>query len=237
MSSATIVVAAAPWGPSRADALARQGVSGRGDIASRGRSDTVRDRMTPDPSQQRPDRNLALELVRVTEAAALAAAPLVGTRRQGGRRPGRRRRHALHAALRADGRPRRDRRGREGRGADALQRRADRRRLAAAGRHRGRSARGHDAGRARDAERAGRDRAVRARHDVRPRAVRVHGEDGRLPRDRRPARPRPPAGGDRAADRRAQGHVRRRRDGRRARPPAPRAGHRARSARPARACA
>ena len=34
--------------------------------------------MKPDPSQQRPDRNLALELVRVTEAAALAAAPLVG---------------------------------------------------------------------------------------------------------------------------------------------------------------
>ncbi len=34
--------------------------------------------MTPDPTHQRPDRNLALELVRVTEAAALAAAPLVG---------------------------------------------------------------------------------------------------------------------------------------------------------------
>jgi len=34
--------------------------------------------MTPDPTPQRPDRNLALELVRVTEAAALAAAPLVG---------------------------------------------------------------------------------------------------------------------------------------------------------------
>jgi fructose-1,6-bisphosphatase II len=31
-----------------------------------------------DSSKQRPDRNLALELVRVTEAAALAAAPLVG---------------------------------------------------------------------------------------------------------------------------------------------------------------
>jgi fructose-1,6-bisphosphatase II len=30
------------------------------------------------PTQQPPDRNLALELVRVTEAAALAAAPLVG---------------------------------------------------------------------------------------------------------------------------------------------------------------
>jgi fructose-1,6-bisphosphatase II len=34
--------------------------------------------MSPDPAHQRPDRNLALELVRVTEAAALAAAPLVG---------------------------------------------------------------------------------------------------------------------------------------------------------------
>ncbi|MEA2200910.1 MAG: fructose,6-bisphosphatase [Solirubrobacteraceae bacterium] len=34
--------------------------------------------MSQDPSHQLPDRNLALELVRVTEAAALAAAPLVG---------------------------------------------------------------------------------------------------------------------------------------------------------------
>ncbi len=34
--------------------------------------------MSPDQPQQLPDRNLALELVRVTEAAALAAAPLVG---------------------------------------------------------------------------------------------------------------------------------------------------------------
>jgi fructose-1,6-bisphosphatase II len=34
--------------------------------------------MTPEPKHQLPDRNLALELVRVTEAAALAAAPLVG---------------------------------------------------------------------------------------------------------------------------------------------------------------
>jgi len=34
--------------------------------------------MSPDPTRQRPDRNLALELVRVTEAAALATAPLVG---------------------------------------------------------------------------------------------------------------------------------------------------------------
>ena len=34
--------------------------------------------MSFQPAQQLPDRNLALELVRVTEAAALAAAPLVG---------------------------------------------------------------------------------------------------------------------------------------------------------------
>ncbi len=34
--------------------------------------------MSNDTVKQRPDRNLALELVRVTEAAALAAAPLVG---------------------------------------------------------------------------------------------------------------------------------------------------------------
>jgi fructose-1,6-bisphosphatase II len=34
--------------------------------------------VAPDPTLKRPDRNLALELVRVTEAAALACAPLVG---------------------------------------------------------------------------------------------------------------------------------------------------------------
>ena len=191
---------------------------------------------TVDPTPQLPDRNLALELVRVTEAAALAAAPLVGHGRQGGGRPGRGRRHALHAPLGADGRRRGDRRGREGRGADALQRRADRRRLAAAGRHRRRSARGHDARRARDAERARGDRAVEPRHDVRPGTVRVHGEDGRRARDRRPARPRPPARRDRQAGGRAQGLRGRRRDGRGARPSPPRAGHRRDPRRPARAC-
>jgi fructose-1,6-bisphosphatase II len=36
------------------------------------------DTLSPDRPHERPDRNLALELVRVTEAAALAAAPLVG---------------------------------------------------------------------------------------------------------------------------------------------------------------
>jgi fructose-1,6-bisphosphatase II len=34
--------------------------------------------VSPDPTRQRPDRNLALELVRVTEAAAVAATSLVG---------------------------------------------------------------------------------------------------------------------------------------------------------------
>ena len=43
------------------------------------------------------------------------------------------------------------------------------------------TARGHALG-------AGGDRARRARDDVRPRALRLHGEDRRRPRDRRPAR-------------------------------------------------
>ncbi|TML30443.1 MAG: fructose-bisphosphatase class II, partial [Actinobacteria bacterium] len=34
--------------------------------------------MSPDPAGKRPDRNLALELVRTTEYAALAAARLIG---------------------------------------------------------------------------------------------------------------------------------------------------------------
>ena len=43
---------------------------------------------------ERPDRNLALELVRVTEAAAMGAGALGRARRQERRRPGRRRRDA-----------------------------------------------------------------------------------------------------------------------------------------------
>ncbi len=39
------------------------------------------------------------------------------------------------------------------------------------------------------------DRALGAGHDVRPRAVRVHGEDRRRPGDRRSARSGPPAPG------------------------------------------
>ena len=58
-----------------------------------------------------------------------------------------------------------------------------------------------------------------------PGPVRVHGEDGRRRAPRRPARPRPPARRDDRARRRAQGHRRARRDGRRPRPPAPRGRH------------
>ncbi len=69
-----------------------------------------------------PDRNLALELVRVTEAAALAASGWVGRGEK---------EKADQAAVDAmrlmlgtvrDERRRRDRRGGEGRGTDALQR-------------------------------------------------------------------------------------------------------------------
>ena len=48
---------------------------------------------TPQP----PDRNLAMELIRVTEAAALAGRPLDGSRRQERRRRRRGRRHAPRA--------------------------------------------------------------------------------------------------------------------------------------------
>ena len=44
-----------------------------------------------------------------------------------------------------------------------------------------------------------------ARNDVRSRAMCLHGEDGRRPGDRRPPRPRPAARRDRQARRRAQG--------------------------------
>ena len=81
-----------------------------------------------EPETQAPDRNLAMELVRVTEAAALAAGRWIG---RGDKNA------ADGAAVDAmrlvlnsvvDGGRRRHRRGREGRSADAVQRRGDRRR-------------------------------------------------------------------------------------------------------------
>ena len=118
----------------------------------------------------RPDRNLAMELVRVTEYGAMAAARWVG----------------LGEKEKADGAA-----------VDAMRLMLDTVRMDGvvvigegekdeapmlyngerigdgsppAGRHRGRPARGHDAGGRGLAARARRDRAVRARHDVRPRA-------------------------------------------------------------------
>ena len=95
------------------------------------------------------------------------------------------------SSSRADGRHRRDRRGREGRGADALQRRAHRRRHAARSRHRRRPHRRHHPHRPRARQRPLGHRRERAGHDVRPRPVRLHGEDrGRARvrrRDRHPA--------------------------------------------------
>ena len=87
--------------------------------------------------RQAPDRNLALELVRVTEAAALAATRWMGRGDKDGADG------AAVDAMRilltiADGWGRGHRRGREGRRADAVQRRAHRRRMPPQDRHRGR---------------------------------------------------------------------------------------------------
>ncbi len=103
----------------------------------------------PSPAAQRPDRNLAMELVRVTESAALASARWVGRGRQDRCRRRRRRRHAAQPLQRADERHRRDRRGREGRSADAVQRRAGGRRQRSARRRRRRPDRRHHAHRQR----------------------------------------------------------------------------------------
>ena len=178
----------------------------------------------PETSQAKPDRNLALELVRVTEAAALAAARWVG---------------------------RGDKLAADGAAVDAMrfvldsvamdgivvigEGEKDEAPMLFNGEQIGDGSppvvdiavdplEGTTPLRARHAQRPGRDRAGRARHDVRPRPLRLHGKDGRRRGDRRPARPRPAAAGDPEADRRAQGRQRRRRDRRHARPPAPRGG-------------
>ena len=164
--------------------------------------------MTPDTTDQRPDRNLALELVRVTEAAALAAAPLVG---RGDKEAADQAavdgmRYMLHS-IQMDGvvvigegekdeAPMLYNGEQIGDGSppqvdiavDPLEGTT----LAAQGMPT--CARG--------------DRAVGARDDVQPRPLRLHGEAGRLGRDSRPARPRPPARRDGPACGRAQGLAR-----------------------------
>ncbi len=68
-------------------------------------------------------RAFTLELVRVTEQAAIAAAQVPWPRQRKGRRPGRRRRDAARTQPAADQGPYRHRRGRARRGADAVHRR------------------------------------------------------------------------------------------------------------------
>ena len=183
-------------------------------------------------SVQQPDRNLALELVRVTEAAALAAGRWMGRGDKNGPTapPSTRCARARH---RADGRHRRHRRGREGRGADALQRRARsataRRPLPTSPSTRSTAPRSPRSARANAI--VG-DRGRRARHDVRPRPVRLHGEDrGRAGGGRRrstsPRRRREPA----TRSPKAKGETRARRHRRHPRPRPPRATSSPRSAR------
>ena len=132
--------------------------------------------------KQRPDRNLALELVRVTEAAALAASRWMG---------------------------RGDKNGADGAAVDAMRIVLDSVPMdgivvigegekdeapmlyngeqvgdgsATAHRHRRRPHRRHHAHRPGPGQRPRGDRRVRAGHDVRPRALRLHGEDRRRPR-------------------------------------------------------
>ena len=123
-----------------------------------------------------PDRNLALELVRVTEAAAMAAGRWIG---RGDKIA------ADQAAVDAmrtvmdtvsmagvvvigEG---------EGRGADALQQRGDRQRPGSGGGRRRRSARGNPVNSARDAERDHDGRPRRARDDVLPGRGGLYGQD------------------------------------------------------------
>ena len=94
-----------------------------------------------------------------------------------------------------------------------------------AGGHRRGSARGHRAVRQGAAQRDRHDRPLRARHDVRPRPVRLHAEDGHVARPGPPARPRPPARGDAAADGEGEGRGGGRPRGDHARPPASRRRH------------
>ena len=96
--------------------------------------------------QHRLDRNLALEAVRVTEAAALAASRLIG--RGDEKAADQAAVDAMRTALNAlHRRHRRHRRGRARRGADALHRREGRHRQRPERRHRARPARRHDADR------------------------------------------------------------------------------------------
>ena len=123
-------------------------------------------------------RALSLEIVRVTEGAAVATARTWRGKDVGS---GRRRRHAPRTERACDRRHRGDRRGRNGRSADALHWREGRHRIRTEGGHRRRSARGHNALCQEHARRhshpcdgAGRHAVARARH--------LHGQNRHRPR-------------------------------------------------------
>ena len=163
--------------------------------------------MTPNQSPQQPDRNLALELVRVTESAALAASRWVGRGDKNG---------ADKAAVDAmrtvlstvpmdgivvigegekDEAPmlfNGEQRRRRHRAADRRRRRPDRR---------------HHPDRLRPRQRHRSHRRQRAGHDVRPGPVRLHAQDRRRPRGRRLDRHHRHADAEPALDRQGQGRV------------------------------
>ncbi len=105
-------------GPRAADQSRR-----RPEMTTSGNGSTAAERR-----REAPDRNLAMELVRVTEAGGDGRRALGRPRRQERRRRRRGRRHAPAHRHRVDARRGRDRRGREGRRADAVQRRGGRQR-------------------------------------------------------------------------------------------------------------
>ena len=184
-----------------------------------------------------PDRNLALELVRVTEAAALACARWVGfgDKIAADQAAVDAMRHML-ATVEMDGvvvigEGEKDEAPMlfNGERIGTHHGRGRRRRRRPAG--------GHRPGRARPAERArGRGRG-RVGHDVRPRAVRLHGEARLRRRHRGAARPRRADRGDARDDRPGQARPRARPDGGHPRPAPARGDGRADPRRPARASA
>ena len=158
------------------------------------------------PSPESPDRNLAMELVRVTEAAAMAAARWVGRGDKNGADAGRRQRDAGDDLHDRHGRRGGHRRGREGQRPDALQRRAGRRRHRPRVRRGGRPDRRDDADRQGDGQRGRGARGGSARLDVRPVRGLLHGEAGHRTGGGRGRRHPLPGGREHPPGRQGQGH-------------------------------
>ena len=161
------------------------------------------------------DRMLTLELVRVTERAAIAAATARGRGDEQRRRPGGGRGDVERAEPARCARPHRRRRGGARRGAEALRRRGGRNGGGAGGRYRRRPARRPHALRQEPAELACRDRRHAARRASQC-ARRLHGEDRHRARAIRPTSSISTC----RRRRRSSGSPRRRASSRRTSPPA-----------------